>query len=142
MEEERDATMKGTEDMSSDEEDAPLPQPGDMHVEFKKSNLPDTVNKSKIQFIPFRLLQENKNVLCEKIVELEQEISKLKEENCVLKRKLKDKPITSSPPPAAEGPRSTTRGAASGGTRPPDITSVSTPVASGGGPAACTSEAS
>ena len=83
-----------------DEDDAPLPQPGDMHVEFKKSSLPNTVNKSKIQFIPFRLLQENKNVLCEKIVELEQEISKLKEENCVLKRKLKDKPTTSSSPPS------------------------------------------
>ena len=97
-EEERDANMKGTEDASLDEDDAPLPQPGDMHVEFKKSSLPNTVNKSKIQFIPFCLLQENKNVLCEKIVELEQEISKLKEENYFLKRKLKYKPITSSPP--------------------------------------------
>jgi hypothetical protein len=38
--------------------------------------------------------------LCEKIVELEQEISKLKEENYVLKRKLKDKPTTSPPPPS------------------------------------------
>ena len=90
--------MKGMEDASSDEEDAPLTQPGDMHVEFKKSSLPNTVNKSKIQFIPFRLLLENKNVLCEKIVEVEQEISKLKEENYVLKRKLKDKPTTSSSP--------------------------------------------
>ena len=72
-EEERDVNMKGMEDASSDEEDAPLPQPGDMHVEFKKSSLPNIVNKSKIQFIPFRLLQDNKNILCEKIVELEQE---------------------------------------------------------------------
>ena len=40
--------MKVTKDASSDEEDAPLPQPGDMHVEFKKSSLPNTVNKSKI----------------------------------------------------------------------------------------------
>ena len=92
--------MKGMKDASSDEEDSPLPQPGDMHVEFKKSSLPNTVNKSKIQFIPFRLPQENKNVMCEKIVELEQEISKLKEENYVLKQKLKDKPTTSSPPPS------------------------------------------
>ena len=93
-EEERDADIKGKEDTSSDEEDAPLPQPGGMHVEFKKSSLPNTVNKSKIQFIPFHLLQENKNTLCEKIMELEQEISKLKEENYVLKQKLKDKPTT------------------------------------------------
>jgi hypothetical protein len=99
-EEEQEANKKGTEDTSSDEDDAPLPQPGDMHVEFKKSSLPDKVKKSKIQFIPFRLLQENKNVLCEKIVELEQKISKLKEENYVLKRKLKDKSTTSSPPSA------------------------------------------
>ena len=77
----------------------PLPQPGDMHVEFKKSSLPSTVNKSKVQFIPFSLLQENKNVLCEKIMELEHENSKLKEENCVHKRKLKDKPATSPPSP-------------------------------------------
>jgi hypothetical protein len=99
-EEDQDANVKGAKNASSDEDDTPLPQPGDMHVEFKKSSLPNTVNKSKIQFIPFRLLQENKNVLCEKIVELEQEISKLKEENYVLKRKLEDKPTTSSPPPS------------------------------------------
>ena len=55
-EEERDVNMKGTEDVSSDEDDSPLPQLGDMHVEFKKSSLPNTVNKSKIQFIPFHLL--------------------------------------------------------------------------------------
>lgn len=96
-EEERDVDLKRTEDMSSEEDEAPLPQPGDIHVEFKKSSLPNTVNESKFQFIPFRLLQENKNVLCERVLELEQEVSKLKEENCVLKRKLKDKPTTSSP---------------------------------------------
>ena len=47
---------KGREETSSDEDEVPLPQPGDMHVEFKKSSLPDRANKPKIEFIPFRLL--------------------------------------------------------------------------------------
>ena len=36
-EEEEDYEPKGKEETSSDE--VPLPQPGDMHVEFKKSSL-------------------------------------------------------------------------------------------------------
>ena len=40
-EEEEDYDPKGKEETSSDEEDDPLPQPGDMHVEFKKSSLPE-----------------------------------------------------------------------------------------------------
>ena len=48
MEEEEDYHQKGKEEISSDEEDDPLPQPGDMHVEFKKSSLP------KVQSIPPR----------------------------------------------------------------------------------------
>ena len=40
--------------------------------------------KAKIQFIPFRLLQENKQDLCKKVLELEQEVSELKEENSIL----------------------------------------------------------
>ena len=63
-EEERDVDLKRTEDMSSEEDEAPLPQPGDIHVEFKKSSLPNTVNESKFQFILLHLLHENKNVLC------------------------------------------------------------------------------
>ena len=59
-EEEEDYEPKGKEETSSDEEEAPLPQPGDMHVEFKKSSLPDRAKKPKVEFIPFRLLQENK----------------------------------------------------------------------------------
>jgi hypothetical protein len=55
-EEEQDANIKRTEDASSDEDDAPLPQPGDMHVEFKKSSLPNSIKKSKIQFVPSRFL--------------------------------------------------------------------------------------
>ena len=45
-EEEEDYDPKRKEETSSDEEDDPLPQPGDMHVEFKKSSLP------KVQSIP------------------------------------------------------------------------------------------
>ena len=49
--------MKETKDDSSEEEDDPLPQPGDMHVEFKKSSLPRRY-KPKVQFILSRFLQE------------------------------------------------------------------------------------
>ena len=57
-EEEEDYEHKGKEETSSDEDEVPLPQPGDMHVEFKKSSLPDRAKKPKIEFIPFRLLQK------------------------------------------------------------------------------------
>ena len=56
MEEEEDYEPKGKEETSSDEDEVSLPQPGDMHVEFKKSSLLDRVKKPKIEFIPFRLL--------------------------------------------------------------------------------------
>ena len=74
-----------------------------MHVEFKKSSLPDRVKKPKIKFIPFRLLQENKQELCKKILSMEQEIDDLRDQNSILKRKLREKPKpstkpTSSPP--------------------------------------------
>ena len=102
-EEEEDYEPKVKEEMSSDEDEAPLPQPGDMHVEFKKSSLPDRAKKPKIEFIPFRLLQENKQELCKRILSLEQEIDDLKEQNIILKRKLRNKPTSSttptSPPP-------------------------------------------
>ena len=55
-EEQKDHEPKGKEETSSDEDEVPLPQPGDMHVEFKKSSLPDRVKKHKIEFIPFCLL--------------------------------------------------------------------------------------
>ena len=45
-EEEEDYDPKRKEETTSDEEDDPLPQPGDMHVEFKKSSL------HKVQSIP------------------------------------------------------------------------------------------
>src|SRR3989337_4111462 len=94
-EEEEDYDSKGKEETSSDEDEVPLPQPGDMHVEFKKSSLPNKAKKPKIQFIPFHLLQENKQALCEKI--LNQEIEGLKEKFFIPKRKLRKR--NSSPPP-------------------------------------------
>ena len=99
-EEEEDYDPKGKEETSSDEDEVPLPQPGDMHVEFKKSSLPDRVKKPKIEFIPFRLLHENKREVCKKVLSLEQEIEDLRDQNSVLKRKLRKKPTpsTKSPP--------------------------------------------
>ena len=73
-EEEEDYEPKGKEETRSDEDEALLPQPGDMHVEFKKSSLPDRVKKPKFEFIPFCLLQENKEDLCKKILTLEEYI--------------------------------------------------------------------
>ena len=87
------------EDTSSDKDEAPLPQPGDMHVEFKKSGLPDRAKKPKIEFIPFRLLEENKQELCKRVLSLEREIKYLKEQNTILKRKLRKKSPSLSPPP-------------------------------------------
>ena len=97
-EEEEDYEPKGKEETSSHEDEVPLPQPGDMHVEFKKSSLPDRAKKCKIEFIPFRLLQENKQELCKKILSLEQEIDDLRDQNSVLKRKLRKKPTPSTKP--------------------------------------------
>ena len=100
-EEEEDYEPKGKEDTSSDEDEVPLPQTRDMHVEFKKSSLPDRVKKPKIEFIPFCLLQENKQELCKKILSLEQEIEDLRDQNFVLKRKLRKKPTPSTKPPSS-----------------------------------------
>ena len=104
-EEEEDYEPKGKEETSSDEDEAPLPQPGDMHVEFKKSSLPDRVKKAKFEFIPFRLLQENKQDLCKKILTLEWEIDDLRDQNAVRKRTLREQPKPStkptSPPPSS-----------------------------------------
>ena len=103
-EEEEDYEPKGKEETSSNEDEIPLPQPGDMHVEFKKSSLPDRAKKPNIEFIPFRLLQENKPELCKRVLSLEQEIEDLKEQNTILKRKLRKKP-TSSTTPTSSPPR-------------------------------------
>ena len=97
-EEEEDYESKGKEETSSDEEDNPLPQPGDMHVESKKSSLP------KVQSIPPCFSQDNKSALCKKIMKLELENEDMREENFSLKRKLEKKNATtqSSPPPKKE----------------------------------------
>jgi hypothetical protein len=70
-----------------------------MHMEFKKSSLPNTTNKSKIQFIPSRFLKESKEALCKRVLKLEQENDDLREENLILKRKL-SKLATPSPQPS------------------------------------------
>ena len=107
-EEEVDYEPKGREEMSSEEDKVPLPQPVDMHVEFKKSSLPDRVKKPKIEFIPFPLLQENKQDLCKKMLTLEWEIDDLRDQNVVLKHKLREKSMPSTksssplPSPAKE----------------------------------------
>ena len=97
IEEEEDYDPKRKEETSSDEEDDPLPQPGDMHVEFKKSNL------TKVQSIPPRFLQDSKAALCKKIMKLELENEDLRDENFSLKRKLEKKnattPSSTTPPP-------------------------------------------
>ena len=49
-EEEEDYYPREKEETSSDEDETPLPQPGDMHVEFKKSSLPNKPKRPKIQF--------------------------------------------------------------------------------------------
>ena len=104
-EEEEDYEPNGKEEMSSDEDEAPLPQPRDMHVEFKNSSLPDRVKKPKFEFIPFRLLQENKKDLCKKILTLEWEIDDLRDQNAIFKRKLREKSMPSTmsttPPPSS-----------------------------------------
>ena len=94
-EEEEYYDPKGKEETSSDEEDDPLPQPGDMHVEFKKSSLP------KVQSVPPCFLQDSKAALCKKIMKLELENEDLREENFSLRRKLEKKNATTptSPPP-------------------------------------------
>ena len=107
-EEEEDYEPKRKEETSSDEDEAPLPQPGDMHVEFKKSSLPDRAKKLKIEFIPFPLLQENKQELCKKILSLEQEIDGLRDQNSVLKRKLRKKPTPSTKPSSRSPPKKET----------------------------------
>ena len=93
------------DDSSSEEEDVPLPQPGDMHVKFKKSSLPKRVNRSKNQSIPSRFWQKSKGDLCDKILKLEMEVDDLEEEIALLhynmkklKAQFSSSPSSSSPP--------------------------------------------
>ena len=91
-----------TKDESSEEEEDPLPKPGDMNVEFKKSSLSRRY-KPKVQFIPSRFRQESKEALCQRILKLELENDDLREENFMLKYKLKKK-ASSTPPPSSSPP--------------------------------------
>ena len=57
---EEDAHLMRIDDSSSEEEDVPLPQPGNMHVKFKKSSLPKRAKLSNIRSIPSCFRQQNK----------------------------------------------------------------------------------
>ena len=93
-------------DSSSEEEDVPLPLPGDMHVKFKKSSLPKRAKLSNNQFIPSRFRQKSKGDLCDKILMLESEVNDLKEEIALLNYNMKKlKAQLSSPPPSSSPPK-------------------------------------
>ena len=88
-----------------EEEDVPLPQPGDMHVKFKKSSLPKRAKLSNNRSIPSRFRQKSKGNLCDKILKLELEVDDLKEEIALLnynmkifKAQLSSSASSSSPP--------------------------------------------
>ena len=99
--EEEDYDPKGKEQTSSDEEEAPLPQPANTHVEFKKSSLPDHRKKPKTLFIPSRFLQESKLELYHRVLKLEEENDDLREQNFLLKWKLdKLKTASTTTPPS------------------------------------------
>ena len=98
--------MKETKYDSSEEEEDPLPQPGDMHVEFKKSSLPKGY-KPKVQFIPSHFLQGSKAALCKKILKLELENEDLREGTFMLKYKLNKKATSSLPPSSSSPPKET-----------------------------------
>ena len=92
-------------DSSSKEEDVPLPQPGDMHVEFKKSSLPKRANRSKNRSIPLCFRQKSKGDLCDKILKLEPEVDDLKEEVALLNYNMKKlKAQFASSPPSSSSP--------------------------------------
>ena len=109
MDEEKDAHLMRINNSSSEEEDVPLPQPGDMHVKFKKSSLPKRAKLSNNRSIPSRFRQKSKGDLCDKILKLESEVDDLKEEIALLnysmkklKTQLSSSTTSSSPPPKKE----------------------------------------
>ena len=104
-----DVHLMRINDSSSEEEDVPLPQPGDMHVKFKKSSLPKRAKLSNNRSIPSRFRQKSKGDLCDKILKLESEVDDLKEEIALLnysmkklKTQLSSSTTPSSPPPKKE----------------------------------------
>ena len=106
---EEDAHLMRINYSSSEEEDVPLPQPGDMHVKFKKSSLPKRAKLSNNRSIPSRFRQKSKGDLCDKILKLESEVDDLKEEIALLnynmkklKAQLSSSTTPSSPPSKKE----------------------------------------
>ena len=77
---EDDANLRRINDSSLEEQDVPLPQPGDMHMKFKKSSLPKRAKLSKNQSIRSHFRWKSKGDLCDKILKLESEVNDLKEE--------------------------------------------------------------
>ena len=86
------------------EEETSLPQPGDMHVEFKKSSLPNTVKPHNTLFISHRNLKKSvasspsarmhpwvdgaltvTGKLRKEIMDLKHQVNKLEEENLILR---------------------------------------------------------
>ena len=102
---EEDAHLMRINDSSLEEEDVPLSQPGDMHVEFKKSSLPKRANRSKNQSIPSRFRQKSKGDLCDKILKLELEVDDLKEEIALLNYNMKKLKAQLSPPSPSSPPK-------------------------------------
>ena len=103
---EEDAHLMRIDESSSEEEDVPLPQPGDMYMKFKKSSLPKRANRSNNQSIPSRFQQKSKGNLCDKILKLESEVDDLKEEIPLLNYNMKKlKAQLSSPPPSSSPPK-------------------------------------
>ena len=105
---EEDAHLRMINDSSSEEEDVPLPQPGDMRVKFKKSSLPKRAKLSNNRSIPSRFWQKSKGDLCDKILKLESKVDDLKEKIALLNynmKKLRAQLSSSSPsssPPKKE----------------------------------------
>ena len=106
---EEDAHLRRINDSSSEKEDVPIPQPGDMHMKFKKSSLPKRAKLSNNRSIPSRFRQKSKGDLCDKILKLESEVDDLKEEIALLrynmkklKAQLSSSTTPSSPPPKKE----------------------------------------
>ena len=96
------AHLRMINDSSSEEEDVPLPQTGDMHVKFKKSSLPKRAKLSNNRSIPSRFRQKSNGDLCDKILKLESEVDDLKEEIALLSynmKKMKAQFSSSSPSP-------------------------------------------
>ena len=99
---EEDVDLRMINDSSSEEEDVLLPQPGGMHVKFKKSSLPKRAKLSNNRSIPSCFQQKSKGDLCDKILKLEAEVDDLKEEIALLNYNMKKlKAQTSSTTPSS-----------------------------------------